>query len=330
MSKWLKISQHNQSGKLQTHKHTSYITLGVVLLIAGFALCSFTSSFVSADTTDTDGDGHPGPYSVSNSLTGTMPAEPPTEAAVITSPVTGQHFTTSPITVSGTCPVDTLVELFKSDIFAGSTPCASDKTFSLDIDLLFGANNLVAKVYDTLNQQGPDSNIVTVYYDFLGAQSAPLFSSDFAGNQLLIITDAVFRGAFPGKEINVPIQIIGGTAPYAVNVQWGDSTNKIYSRNDNFTFNATHAYSKAGTYQITLQATDANGRIAFLTVAVIVNGQPSITATETTTNSSTTNKLLLMWPLYLCLVAVVISFFLGEKREKHILREKGLLITQYK
>lgn len=330
MSKWLKISQHKHSCKLQPHKHTSYTTLWVLLLVVGIALYGFTTSVSADHTTDTDGDGHPGPFSESIGISGEMPAEPPTEAAVITSPTTGQTFTTSPITVSGTCPKDTLVELYKSDIFAGSTPCASDKTFSLDIDLLFGTNNLVARVYDSLNQQGPDSNIVTVYYNFLGAQSAPMFSSDFAGNQLLIITDAVFRGVFPNKELNVPIQIIGGAAPYAVNIQWGDSKNSVYSRNDNFTFSATHIYAKAGTYQLTIQATDSTGRIAFLTVAVIVNGQPSITATETTTSTSTTNKLLLLWPLYLCLVAVVIAFFLGEKREKHVLRQKGLLITQYK
>lgn len=315
----LQNSNHFEKEK-QTHINILYLTAGVVLLVIGVALSIFT--VVKADD-------HPGPQAGSVGLTGTMPGKPPTEAAVITNPTNQQHFSSSPITVSGTCPDDTLVELYKSDIFAGSTTCNSDRTFSIEIDLLFGQNNLVAKVFDSLNQQGPDSNIVTVFYDAIPGQSAPLTSMDFSGTQLILITDAVYRGAFPGKEINVPIQIMGGNSPYAVNVQWGDSTNTVFSRSDNLNFSAAHSYSKAGTYQLRIQATDTNGHAAFITVAVIVNGQPSIAATETTTaNTGIANKILLLWPLYLGIVAVVISFFLGEKREKHILRERGLLLGQ--
>jgi hypothetical protein len=70
-------------------------------------------------------------------------------------------------------------------------------------------------------------------------------------------------------------------------------------------------------YQITLQASDSKGRAAFLMVAAIVNGQPEAAAAGT--KKPPVNKLLLLWPLYTASVAVLVSFWLGERREKHIL-----------
>jgi hypothetical protein len=314
MLNWLKLSHHYHSGRLRPHEHTSYLPLGLLLLVVGFVLTAFTASAAS-----------PGPESGSIGLTGTVPAKPPTVAAVIIEPGNQQRFSTSPVKVSGTCPANTLVELFKNDIFAGSTPCTAAGTFALDVDLMVGNNILIARVYDVLNQPGPDSNAVTVFYDALPHQAAPSTSLGFSGTQLLLSTDAVFRGSFPEQDFTMPIDILGGTPPYAVNVQWGDSTNKVIARNDSTTFKVAHAYQKPGTYQISLQATDAGGRVAFLTVAAIVNGQPSVAAGTTASNTAT-NKLLMLWPFYISILAIVASFWLGEQREKHILSKHGQLL----
>ena len=317
-TKWLELSQHHHSGKLRPHEHTSYVPLMIVLAIAALPLLTYT---VNAES--------PQPEPSSVSLTGVMPGKPPTIAATINAPYDQQHFTTSPSQVSGTCPQNTLVEIFKNDIFAGSTACSEAGVYNLDVDFLIGKNSLLVKVYDALNQPGPDSNIITVYYDALPLQADPLASLDFGGPQLLLNTDAIFRGIFPGQEMNVPISIIGGIAPFAVNIQWGDSSNKVVPRNDNVTFNAGHTFPKAGTYKINLQATDAAGRVAFLSVAAIVNGQPAA-ATNTTNNTvstTTVSRLLVFWPLYIGAIAVVISFWIGERREKRILRIRGQLIA---
>jgi len=314
MLKWLKIIEHRHTGRLRQHEHTSYVALGVILLIAILPLIVFTAYAES-----------PGPQAGSIGLSGVMPGKAPTTGATIKLPTDQQRFSTTPITVTGTCPATTLVELFKNDIFAGSTPCNDKGTYSLDIDLMIGPNKLVAKVYDALNQPGPDSNIVNVYYDALPNQSSSIKSLNFDGSQLILITNAVFRGAFPNQELSIPIDIIGGTPPYAVNVQWGDSTNKVISRNDNVEFNAAHTYTKAGIYQVSLQASDSTGRVAFLTIAVIVNGEVS-SANAGTVSTTTTNQLLVLWPLYAAAVAVVISFWLGEQREKRVLRTRNIML----
>jgi hypothetical protein len=316
MLKWLKLSQHHHSGRLRPHEHTSYLPLGILLVVVGFALTVFTAYAAS-----------PPPASSSIGLSGSMPGKPPTVAATIKTPTNSQHISTSPVSVTGSCPANALVELFKNDIFAGSTGCSSTGTFSLDIDLLIGQNNLIARVYDDLNQPGPDSNTVTVFYDALPPQAGALMPLNFGGPQLILNTDAVFRGTFPQQELGVPIDIIGGTPPYAVNLQWGDSNNKIVPRPDNTPFRVGHTYTRPGVYQISLQASDAEGRIAFLTVAAIVNGQAAVTA-ATTGNSSNPvmNQLLILWPLYTSAFAVVVSFWLGERREKQILDHRGLLL----
>ena len=318
MLQWLKLSHHGHSGKIRPHEHTSYLPLGILLLVVGLVLIAYTSYAQS-----------PPPQSQSIGLTGIVPGAPPTVAATINQPTNNQRFGVSPITVSGTCPKDTLVEVFKNDIFAGSTVCSADETYTLEIDLLIGQNVLIARVYDALNQPGPDSTAVTIFYDALPTQAGLLSPLSFGGTQLLLNTDAVFRGTFPEQELTMPLDILGGSPPYAVNIQWGDSTNKVIPRNDNVSFTAGHVYKKPGTYQINIQATDALDRVAFLSVAAIVNGQPDVITPGTTDSVSDTtlSRLLLLWPLYVGAFAVVISFWLGERREKHILAKRGQLVN---
>lgn len=304
----LKLSDHGHTGRLRPHEHTSYLPLAFIVFIVGLTLVRFTV-LAYAD--------HPPPQAGSIGLTGAVPAAPPNVAATINTPRDGQHFTTTPITVSGTCPKDTLVEVYKNNIFAGSTPCDNGK-YSVDIDLLFGQNNITVLVYDALNQAGPISKSVTVFFDYSLSQAAPSAFFDLSGSQLLLNTDAAYRGSFPNQQLNVPITVIGGTAPYAINVQWGDVNNQVISRSNNSTFNASHAYKKPGTYKITLQGSDSNQLVAFLSVAAIVNGKPELQAASGITAASA-NKLLMLWPVYTIVVTTLISFWIGERREKKIL-----------
>lgn len=314
----LKLIHHRHSGKLRPHEHTSYLPLAVLLLAVGLLLGVYTTYAAGP---------HPDPQGGSVGLTGTVPAKPPGTAPTIDSPKNGAHFSTGPVPISGTCPKNTLVELFKSNIFAGSIPCDSNGKYNIDIDLLIGENVLMARVYDDLNQPSPDSNKPTVFYDALPAQAGPLTSLDFGGAQLLLNTDAVFRGVFPNQSMSIPIDILGGTPPYAINIQWGDSSNKIVPRANNQSFTVEHVYTKPGTYQISIQSSDANGRIAFMTVAAIVNGQPSTVSADSngqpTIPASTAAQLLALWPLYTSIVAVAASFWFGEQREKRILIRSG-------
>lgn len=309
----VKISKHHHTGKLRPHKYTSYLPLLILLALTALPLSAYTSFALS-----------PGPESRSISLSGTVPGKPPTAAPTIKEPADNRRFSTSPITVSGDCPKGTLVEVFKNDIFAGSTVCAENNTYTMQVDLLIGQNSLVARVYDALNQAGPDSNKMNVFYDLLPAQSAGITPLNFGGPQILLSTDAVFRGTFPGQQLSMPLTLLGGTPPYAFNIQWGDGENNVVSRNNNSSFSTAHVFKKPGTYQMSTQATDAEGRVAFLSVAAIVNGNVENAASTSGDGSSSgaLPSILALWPLYVSLVAIVLSFWFGEIREKRVLSVK--------
>lgn len=321
MKQLFKLSHHSHSGKHRPHEHTSYPLLFFILSITTVTMALYTySAYANQHETQSE----------SVSLTGAMPGPPPEEPAVITSPDDQDRFDTSPITVSGTCPEESLVEILKSNIFAGSVLCSGDGTFSVDIDLLIGENELVARVYNPLNQPGPNSEIVTVFYDALPPQESPLSPLEFGSSQLLLSTNAVYRGTFPNDTFTLPVEIIGGTAPFALDVNWGDNSSTMVPRENNQPFNVDHVYERAGTYRISMQATDSEGRVAFLNVVSIINGQPSEISGagvgSTGSGFPFSNYLHILWPILVATLGMVLSFWMGEIREKRILASRGLLL----
>lgn len=321
MMRSLKLSPHKNTGKLKQHSQTSFLPLLILIVFTALPL-SFTTASAQSWT-------RPGPEAESNSLTGVVAGNAPTQAASIQKPTDSSRTSVSPITVSGSCPATTVVQIYKNDIFAGSTVCTKSSTFSVDIDLLIGDNTLTAKVYDALNQEGPLSNIVKIYYDALPGQSTSLAPLNFGGAQMVLNTSTSFQGVFPNRELSIPISIVGGKAPYAVNIFWGDTSNDMMVRNDSSTFDVKHTYLRPGTYQLNIQATDSDGRVAFLSVAVIVNGADSATVASTgnSTTSSPYQIVYALWPIYVTIVAIVGGFWLGEVREKSLLRKQGLLVN---
>jgi len=323
MKNALKLSHHHHSGRHRPHEHTSYFPLFIMLLITGSVL-AFSSLSIQASS--------PPPQSESVSLSGAMPEPPPETAAVITSPFNQERFSTSPITVRGTCPPGTLIEILKNDIFAGSTLCSDEGTFEVEVDLLIGENRLRARVYNALNQPGPDSEVVTVFYDAVPPQGDPLAPLNFGDAQLLLFSDAIYRGTFPNETFRLPVEIINGTPPFALDVKWGDNSNSMVPRDNNQPFQVNHVYTRPGTYQINLQVTDAEDRMAFLSVVAIINGQPSEMAIggagTGSSGSPIMNYLYAAWPIFAATLAAVVSFWMGEQREKHVLASRGLLISE--
>jgi hypothetical protein len=182
-------------------------------------------------------------------IEGVIPAGPPTTAATISLPKNGQTFTTTPITVSGICQKGLLVEIFDNGVFVGSANCGTG-SYSLQIDLFDGRNDLIARVYDSLNQNGPDSSTVTVF-----------FRSPFTtpGARPSLTTAYAKRGADPGSILTWPITLSGGTGPYAFSVDWGDnSALDLISRNSAGNLNLEHSYTQSGLFNVTVKVVDAN------------------------------------------------------------------------
>lgn len=242
---------------------------------------------------------------------GTVPSDPPTLAATITVPSNGQVFSSIPIKVAGLCPKGLLVEIFKNGVFAGSTECPTG-SYSLQIDLFDGRNDLIARVYDSLNQAGPDSNTVTVTFN------NPL---GFGGSRVLLTTAFAKRGATPGTTLTWPLSLSGGKGPYAISIDWGDkSPLDLISRPLPGDFTIEHIYGQSGVYNITLKASDSGGSEAFLQVVGIGNGP--IQQVAGAKQNTQVQRVVLWWPFLLTIALVIIAFWAGQKHQLEIIRDR--------
>jgi hypothetical protein len=248
-------------------------------------------------------------------LQGTISTAPPKTGATITAPSNGAVFSSLPITVNGLCPKGLLVKLFANNVFVGSVQCDSG-SYSLPIDLFSGQNDLVARVYDALDQAGPDSNTVAVTFN--DAQFLQF------GTQILLTSIYAQRGAPPGQEINWPILLSGGTPPYAISVDWGDGTpTDLISQAGAGGFNIKHTYKTAGIYKVIVKATDKNGDNAFLQLVAVATG-----ATQSTSgggkngSASTIRTLVIWWPCLLMIPLIVAAFWAGRRNELYVIRKQ--------
>lgn len=255
----------------------------------------------------------PGPSSGTSGVQGTVKTPAPKNAATISTPTNGQSFGKMPITVAGLCTTGLLVKIFSNNVFVGSAQCLNG-SYSLQVTLFDGANEIVARIFDSLDQPGPDSNKVTVTYN----------NSQFgAGNGIQFTLTSLYalRGANPNEQLNWPISINGGTAPYALSVDWGDGKpSTLYSEPFAGNVVINHTYSSAGTYVITIKGVDKDGQTAFLQLVGQANGAVTQSTDKSSKDTIITITKVLWIPAALCIPLIFLSFWLGRRYELAALR----------
>jgi hypothetical protein len=247
-------------------------------------------------------------------LQGEISSAPPTRGATIAVPGNGAVFTNVPITVSGLCPTGLLVKIFSNNVFVGATFCASG-SYSVLIDLFSGQNDLVARVYDSLDQAGPDSNTVTVTFNdaqFLQFGTHVELSSAYAE-----------RGAPPSQEIDWPILLSGGTGPYAISVDWGDgSPTDLISVASAGPITIKHTYKTAGIYKVIVKATDKNGGTAFLQLVGQATGAIQNNNSKNGGGNAVIERDVLWWPALAMFPLIFAAFWIGRRHELYSLRKR--------
>lgn len=247
-------------------------------------------------------------------LEGRISSPPPTVGATISTPRDGQTFTDLPVTVAGLCPGDLLVKVFKNEVFAGAVQC-NNGSFSIQIDLFTGLNELVARVYDELDQAGPDSNIVRVTFN----DGRP-----GAGSRVGLTSNFAKRGANPGATLTWPIILSGGQGPYAISVDWGDGMlPDLSSRTLAGPFNIEHIYDSPGVYNIVVKAVDANGGVAYLQLVGVANGPLSQEVGATGADDGGRPQIRILWqPAAILIPLIASTFWLGKKYELKMIRKR--------
>ena len=287
------------------------LALGILTVIyAPSATAQLPPGFVPLTTEN--------PKTNAHGIEGTISAPPPTEGARIIAPSGGQSYNFPVITVSGTCPTGLLVEVLSNDIMVGATYC-ENKSFSVEISLSAGRNDLTARVRDDLGQLGPPQNTVTVTYNNPGSQFSPFTS-------VITLTSPYSRRAVdPGVTLIWPLQLSGGTGPYAFSIDWGDGTEPdLQSEPAAGNIDIQHAYSTAGIYRVTIRVKDSLGVTGFLQVIAIANGEASSTIVNT---SEPADRIIIrnviIWiPAAVVCAMLIPAFWLGRRHEARTIMKR--------
>jgi len=260
----------------------------------------------------------PGAYG----LEATKVKAPPTESATITTPGNGATFTSSPITVNGICPKGLLIQILNNGVMVGAALCTSG-SFSIQVSLFAGTNELTVHVYDDLEQEGPVSNTATVTYNDLRLT---------AFGALVTLTSSYGRRSAPaGSALSWPLQLSGGAGPYAFSIDWGDGSKpELKSQALPGVVAISHVYKKAGIYQVNIRVTDSNGVSAFLQVIAVASGKVDTTTSVAANNNDSSSKTpttppQILWiPTALALVLLIPTYWLGRRSQLVSLHNKML------
>jgi hypothetical protein len=175
----------------------------------------------------------------------------------------------------------------------------------------------------------PSGELLTLpsFQIYVTAQVAPLQPSTPAG-PFLITTNYIYRVLASGQIFTLPLIIENGTAPYAVTVVWGDGTTSTIARSTTGTFSALHVYrltdARQRLYTVKVQASDSTGTTDILQLPEIVRNNnftlPIIGPVKTNNLLDVLTRF--FWPVYLVLILMAISFWLGEREEYYIILKR--------
>lgn len=334
----LHLIGHKHTGKLMHHRHTSHLLLLIMLLIVGLFL------YASVSITKAAQQSASGTVSVGV----TVPGPAPTIGAVITSPAGGTVYTDQDmIDIGGTCVAGSFVIVYSDGVIVGSTLCSSTGIFVVTVQLPLGNHSLTAKNFDNLNQPGPDTDAVNVTLTQSGVQlvtptapqqpvaSLPTNPSIISGvtEPAPITSDGctTYTGVIPvsstphiavvciprlvdpNVDYTVGVLVWGGSAPYALDIEWGDaSQNTLRSISAAGYYTFTFRYASPGVYTLKFRLTDGMNKTSYVQTAVRVNGIPQTFFGGISRTILTTAWFETPVPLYLLAVAITLGFWAGD------------------
>jgi hypothetical protein len=338
------IAPYPHTGRSLHRRHTSHGVLFLALILTGVLLFNNLGTLRAFGL---QGSG-------STTITVNVAGAPPTVGANITFPTTNTTTKSPEIQVTGTCPIQLLVAIYNNGIFAGSSVCTNAGDYTITIQLIVGVNILQSQDYDGLNQPGPATSqihiireqdpvpvtsinpetpvIATTVADIAPDLAPPIVTPapqptvnpcfDTSKTNALnptnptIIANCIKRSIFTGDTVTVPIRVTGGTAPYALWIDWGDGLTELKTVLNTESHDYQHTYKTAGIIGVSLKTTDAKGATSFLQTVVQVNGSTT-PGTSTTPLNNITNGLSAIWteapvPLYVAAVTLVVGFWVGD------------------
>ncbi|HSX33093.1 MAG TPA: Ig-like domain-containing protein [Candidatus Saccharimonadales bacterium] len=127
----------------------------------------------------------------------------------------------------------------------------------------------------------------------------------------------------PGQVVSCAVQLLGGTAPYTMRVDWGDHDVELIQVGNHDQFSLDHSYKASGNYTITLTVTDAAKASSVMQLVAVVQNPSLASASIISTGqgplasflNGIRQRLWLIWPSYVVVVLMAIGYWLGEREE---------------
>lgn len=321
------FSHRRHTGKRLAFHETSYALLFFLIIFSALCVFIVRHVIVSGQTITDSG---------SVTLSGVVPGAPPSIPATIDSPTDNSTETSALVTVTGTCEHDYIVEVYRNATLAGSVTCDTNGEYEIEISLVPGNNTLLVRTTDIFNQYGPDSGMITIFYDTTiipipepgsnpdSEQNRP--TPTVNTSKVIVQSKSYFRVSQATKTVLLTFRIKDGQAPYRVTVNWGDgqSSQLTFSKGGDQVMK--HTYKTSGQYKVKITALDASGSSAFFQTVVVVDGKTSVnlSATGNLTQRCQLDAVCIFqnqvvdganraWPAFLLVSIMTISFWLGEK-----------------
>lgn len=293
---------------------------------------------------------HAGQYTV----TAKVSAAALTDAATLDAPLDGAIFTTSPISVRGTCPSNSYVVLYRNAAMSGVAICDTNNSYDIQTSLYPNGNILKVQAFNLTDDAGPVTPEITVIYNppvvvvptspgssAPTSPSSPVTTQPYqptsgtsspSGSLPLLTSLYNYQTFTTDKLFEWVVTVAGGSAPYQINTHWGDGTSSLQTVSSAQDVMINHQYSKAGIYMIKVNLTDASGNESMLQLVAIIKDPVSlITATNSLSDGGhrsifstglfilAKNWLILVWGTYATLLLMSVSFWLGEQQKINML-----------
>lgn len=285
-------------------------------------------------------------------VTATVPAPPLTEPAIIKSPLNNQSITNQVVTVTGSCPNNSYVEIAVNTVQAAVVMC-NNNVFTSDINLNNGPNELSAQDYNLTNLAGPSSSPITVFYNPPVQPAQPpakpklittvptvhtqVRTTTPSSNKNNAFNLGIANYRYQVYVLNQPVKfelaINGGQPPYGVTVVWGDGALSTLVIIKKEAFTISHSYNlpaKNSHYLINVDAIDSQGLQTKAQIEIVLAPNQQPPALANTNPPNFINRILtdirswqtIIWPFYITVSVAAASYWIGEQVELHKLKSR--------
>ena len=272
------------------------------------------------NTTDNEGPSSPSIVVHYDAVTSEpqKPAEAPTVLRILELDTTAYKqnisiATSSRPTVSGYAPpYSTVVVTFHSEIKTCKTTANGEGwwTCTLSQDLPAGVHSVdvVATTPDGKTLTLPTMRIMVTIGLANLLIAAPLTTP------LTLTHSYHYQTRYPGELWKWDMNSSGGTPPYKAIIDWDDGSTTIVNPGNETTFTMSHTFNTAGSYQPVVTLTDASGnKTLFQLSAIVKPSQNAVFSSSSNLLSDTRSYLWIIWPAYIIVLLMVVSFWLGER-----------------